>query len=407
MMHEERSKESPPLHPLTSSIGEGAPAGHPPLDRSLLQALGDGYFLVNRRFEIVEASPSMRERFGEALRGQKCYDTFLCTETAGTCPILGRGEEEAAWDTRMDAPEGGPLPVRKFARRCRCGGEDYVLEVFRRLAPPQGEGREGPSWTEALEREVERRAANLREVQTHLFQSERLAATGRLAASLAHEINNPLSGIRGCLQTVLEEVEMGEELRRFVKLAVKETDRISGLIRRMNDFQWKDRRPRKAEDVREILREVLLLNRTLFRERKIRLQICFTVGLPKVLLCADEMKQVFLNLVKNAVEAMPRGGCLTVTAAPRGAVVEVRITDTGPGMAKEVKERIFDLFYTTKCTVKGVGLGLPVCWGIVRGHGGRILVESEEGKGSTFVVVLPATARSAAGAKETGAAVRA
>lgn len=253
------------------------------------------------------------------------------------------------------------------------------------------------AWTGALEQEGERRTNGLREVQLHLIQSEKLAATGRLAASLAHEINNPLSGIRGCLQAVLEEAAMGEDLRRFVKLAVKETDRISELVRRMEEFHWHARGERRPEDLRAVLREVLTLHHRLFKERKIRLQVCFASNLPPVRICTDEMKQVFLNLVKNAVEAMPRGGGLTVTAAGRGAVLEVRFSDTGFGMAEDVKERIFDAFFTTKHAVKGVGLGLPVCWGIVRGHGGRILVESEEGRGTTVIVVLPADRREVPG----------
>jgi PAS domain S-box-containing protein len=228
-----------------------------------------------------------------------------------------------------------------------------------------------------------------KKMEAALIQSERLAATGRLSASIAHEINNPLYGIRSCLSHVLntrkEEID-----HQFVRLAIKETDRIADLIRNMKTFYMPNEGGVQKVDISESLREVFILNRKYLEEHAVKLKFApddayYVECIP------DQIKQVFINIVNNAVEAMPDGGELRVDIQHNAdaGTVSISFQDNGVGIASDELPRVFEMFYTKKTMVKGVGLGLSVSYGIVRRHGGTIDVKSEERKGSTFTVTLP------------------
>ena len=229
-----------------------------------------------------------------------------------------------------------------------------------------------------------------KKMETALVQSERLAATGKLAASIAHEINNPLYGIRSCLNHVLNTEDKKQIDTQFVRLAIKETDRIAELIRNMKTFYMPTEGKILEIDVNEILREVFAFNRKYLEENRVRLE--FLDGLcPLIQGVPEQLKQVFINLITNAVEAMPQGGGLTVATetAFDEKSVHVVFTDTGVGIASDDLPRIFEMFYSKKPHVKGVGLGLSVSYGIIKRHGGRIDVKSDEGQGTSFTVTLP------------------
>jgi PAS domain S-box-containing protein len=229
-----------------------------------------------------------------------------------------------------------------------------------------------------------------KKMESALVQSERLAATGKLAASIAHEINNPLYGIRSCLNHVLNIEDKNLIDTQFIRLAIKETDRIAELIRNMKTFYMPTEGKVQEIDINEILRDVFAFNRKYLEENKVRLE--FREGAcPCVQGVPEQLKQVFVNLITNAVEAMPQGGFLTVTteAGHDDRIVNIIFTDTGVGIVQDDLPRIFEMFYSKKPHVKGVGLGLSVSYGIIKRHGGKIDVESEEGKGSSFKVILP------------------
>lgn len=228
-----------------------------------------------------------------------------------------------------------------------------------------------------------------KKMEAALIQSERLAAMGRLAASIAHEINNPLYGIRSCLNHVLA-APKGEVDHQFVRLAIKETDRIAELIRNMKTFYQPGDGAVQEADLAELLREVFILNRKYLEENMVKLvfrpeKACRVECIP------EQIKQVFINIVANAVEAMPGGGELHVECRGAGADDQALVVfkDTGVGISREDLPQIFDMFYSKKPKVKGVGLGLSVSYGIVKRHGGSIEVDSEEGKGTTVKVKLP------------------
>ena len=228
-----------------------------------------------------------------------------------------------------------------------------------------------------------------KKMESALIQSERLAATGKLAASIAHEINNPLYGIRSCLNHVLNTRKEGID-QQFVRLAIKETDRIADLIRNMKTFYMPNEGGVQKIDIGESLRDVFILNRKYLEEHSVKLKFS-PDGAYYVECIPDQIKQVFINIINNAVEAMPDGGELRVDIKndADAGTVGVSFEDNGVGIASDDLPRVFEMFYTRKTMVKGVGLGLSVSYGIVKRHGGTIDVKSEVGKGSVFTVTLP------------------
>jgi PAS domain S-box-containing protein len=231
-----------------------------------------------------------------------------------------------------------------------------------------------------------------KKMEAALLQSERLAAMGKLAASIAHEINNPLYGIKSCLKHVLNTEETKQIDSQFVRLAIKETDRIAELIRNMKTFYQPSDGEVFTTNINEIIMEILTFNRKYLEENKVRLELNLA-ECPYILAVPEQIKQVFLNLMTNAAEAMPGGGTLRVATLPGsdGKSVSITFEDTGVGIVKEDIPRLFDMFYSKKPHVKGVGLGLSVSYGIIRRHGGTIEVESEPSEGSCFKIVLPVT----------------
>ncbi|HVN70772.1 MAG TPA: PAS domain S-box protein, partial [Desulfomonilia bacterium] len=217
-------------------------------------------------------------------------------------------------------------------------------------------------------------------MEAALIQTERLAAMGKLSASIAHEINNPLYGIRSCLNHVLN-AERGNIDHQFVRLAIKETDRIADLIRNMKTFYLPNEGKPQMVDIHEVLREVFILNRKYLEENMVKL-IFNPSGSFSLECVPEQIKQVFINIITNAVEAMPEGGDLHVQTQESEDRQEIKVSfrDTGVGIAQDDLPQIFDMFYSKKPMVKGVGLGLSVSYGIVKRHGGSMEVDSEEGK---------------------------
>ena len=238
--------------------------------------------------------------------------------------------------------------------------------------------------------EMLRMKQKLKETQEQLFQSERLAAMGRLTSRIAHEINNPLYGIINTLELLKTEIPETSKRRELLDMSLSEVVRLSIMVKNMLTFSRPEEETRKEIDMNQFLQGILMFLERQLQESDVRLAVDFDPALPLVSVSPGQMRQVVLNLVKNAIEAMPYGGVLTVTTKGRDGAAEICIEDTGTGISEEVKGKIFEAFFTTKdSVVKGVGLGLSVCYGIVRDHGGEIAVESTPGQGSSFTISLP------------------
>jgi two-component system NtrC family sensor kinase len=260
------------------------------------------------------------------------------------------------------------------------------------LKEAQGEIQEG---IRTLEHKVEERTQELKAAQSRLLHSEKLAAVGALAATVAHEINNPLTGVYTYIKLMERKIDQGqygagdiEKYKAYLDTSRREVERTTAIVQNLLDFTRPKEPIRKPLNLVKTVEESLALIRN-----KLNLQNIDVVNLmsplPEILADPGHMKQVFLNLLINAGEAMEEGGTLTIRSGhdPDAGTVTVSVRDTGVGIEGKDLARIFDPFFSTK--KKGTGLGLSVVHGIVTRHGGRVEIDSAPGKGTDFRVILP------------------
>ncbi|MBP2688807.1 MAG: sensor histidine kinase, partial [Deltaproteobacteria bacterium] len=239
--------------------------------------------------------------------------------------------------------------------------------------------------------ELDTREKALKEAQAQLVQSEKLAAFGQLGAGIAHEVKNPLAGILGYAQLSLRKSEPDTVLHNNLKIIEKETKRCRTIIDNLLKFARQEKVERKPLELNGVVEDTAALVDHQLGMHRIRLEKELARDLPAILGNANQLQQIFLNLVLNAQQAMEgTGGRIRITTGRTGdGRAEVRISDTGPGIPKEIQARLFEPFFTTKPAGKGTGLGLSVTYGIVKDHKGEILVESEPGQGATFIILFP------------------
>jgi signal transduction histidine kinase len=280
----------------------------------------------------------------------------------------------------------------------RVGGRDELGILARRFMAMSLSLKEKITELDKLNRDLLERNRDLddtlrklRSAQEDLVRSERLAATGKMTAQLAHEVNNPIHNIQSCLKTALGRIPEGTKGRDLIDVAYEEVNRLSRLSAQMlslyrSSFVEEEMKP---TDVNEFMGEIIALAQSEIQDRNVLLRTEIEPGLPSIRGSRDKLKQVLLNLIANALDAMPEGGELVMCAARDNGTIRLAVRDTGVGIPRENINRIFDAFFTTKGKVSGVGLGLSVSYGIVSQHRGSIEVQSAPGKGSTFTVVLP------------------
>jgi two-component system, NtrC family, sensor kinase len=239
--------------------------------------------------------------------------------------------------------------------------------------------------------ELEHALGRLRLAQEELVRTERLAVTGRMTAQLSHEINNPIHNIHSLLQSSLRKIDGNDPARELITVALEEVNRMAKLTRQMLDFHRGSQIVIDSEpvDIVAVIREAAQTNRQTLAQAGIRLTLDIRPMLPPILGSSERLKQVLLNLVLNARDAMPDGGELVISAHTGSGFVCVEVRDTGAGIPPEIRGRIFDPFFTTKEEVSGVGLGLFVSYGIVQQHNGTITVSSSPGNGTTFQLKFP------------------
>jgi signal transduction histidine kinase len=236
-----------------------------------------------------------------------------------------------------------------------------------------------------------------RRVEQALFESEKLAAQGWLAASIAHEINNPLEAIKNVFYLLVHKLPEDDPNAKFLQLALRETNRVSRILSQMLGF-YRPAASMAPTDVNALIEEAEALLASHLKQRGVRVHNQLSPALPPVTASADQLKQVVLNLLLNAQQAMPDGGDVYVAthfareADPeflRSDAVRLEVRDSGAGIAEDIMPRIFQPFFSTKQDERGSGLGLWVADGIVRSHGGTIKVRSRPGRGTTFTISLP------------------
>ena len=231
----------------------------------------------------------------------------------------------------------------------------------------------------------------LTETQEKLFRAQRLAAVGKMAAGVAHEINSPLTIILNDASLLLRDASKGSREEEDLRVIVTEARRCGQIVHSLLDFARGDKPQRRTADLNEIVRETLLLANHQAIIHDVAVHLHLRTDLPKVRVDVDQLKQVFLDIISNAIQAMPGGGSLIIESddPPGGNFVRVSFADTGCGISEENVEKIFQPFFTTKDATRGTGLGLAICDEIVQKHGGRIGVRSVVGEGTCFTVELP------------------
>jgi len=240
------------------------------------------------------------------------------------------------------------------------------------------------------------------ESQRQLSQSEKLAAVGEVTAAMAHQIGTPLNSISGYIQLMLQDGNLKSKDQDRLKIIESQLDRLADSVKNLLSSTRQPKPQLRTLHVNELLQELIHLSEPWFLARRVSVSSQLSPNLPPILGDSTHLQTLFLNLITNALDAMPGGGVLTIRTqqippplpSKDGRWLEISIADTGIGITNESKKRIFDPFFTTKKVGEGTGLGLAICEKIVKEHSGKIEVESEVGKGSTFFISIPVFERS-------------
>ena len=330
--------------------------------KEILDGIEIGVFLLDRGGKIIFANKKSEEILGEnreLLLNQRLL-SFLSQENE----LLG------------DNKKNGPI----FFQRENGGNPLKLLIVPYHDAQGRERGKVGNLQD----------ITQICNIQEEIVKLDRLSYLGEFSSTLAHEIRNPLAGIKTTAQALNEELRNDDPRREYLDRIIKEIDRLNDLVRTFFSFA----KPRHLNlvpcQIMDIIKEVKDLLAKEAEKRRIKINEISANDLPLILLDFNQMQQVLMNLFLNALQAMPDGGELTIEVngknSPRGWI-QVKVKDTGDGINPEHLHKIFDPFFTTKS--KGLGLGLAITHKIVEGHGGKIETESSEGQGSTFIIELP------------------
>jgi two-component system, NtrC family, nitrogen regulation sensor histidine kinase GlnL len=348
---------------------------------NVIDSVGDGVIVLDREGMVTLVNPAAEELTGVSRR-------------------LGLG---APFATLFKEEE----PLLEMAAKTATSGmtisdyENIVLKRGGRLTPVSA--TTSPLLTDNGERVgtivILRDLSNIRELEETVRQADRLSNLGTLAAGLAHEIKNPLGGIKGAAQLLEMELSADNELREYTRVVLKEVQRVNRIVEELLELAS----PRKLEltpvNLHKVLGDIILLQKRAADGKSITFQQQFDPSIPPILADEGLLTQLFLNLIKNAVEAIAEEGLIRVTSRVvadysmtqkgerRSRMVAVDVVDDGPGMSKEQLEHLFTPFFTTKS--KGTGLGLAISQKIVAEHRGMLKVESEAGRGTTFTVMVP------------------
>ena len=289
-----------------------------------------------------------------------------------------------------------PIPVRS--------GDEFgkLARSFNSMTDALRNSRaELRDWAHTLEQKVERRTQELRRAQAQTIRGEKLASVGLLASGVAHELNNPLTGILTFSHLLRQKMPDNSSDAEDMDLVIRETKRCAAIIKRLLDFAREKQPEKKFTDINQIIEDTVRIVERPAHLRDIEITMDLDRTLPLIWIDADQIKQVIMNMLVNAQHAVEEKGSIAIgtrrAAEPRPStqsaepipMVEISIVDTGCGIPEKNLRRIFDPFFTSKDIGKGTGLGLSVSHGIVEAHGGVIEVQSKVGEGSTFSVFLP------------------
>ncbi|MBU3936759.1 MAG: response regulator [Proteobacteria bacterium] len=375
---------------------------------NVLDSLDTIIYVVNMSsYEILFMNRQAREIFGDGT-GRKCWTVMQCGQD-GPCAFCSNEKVTALKEAKQNSggEAGGAyvwenhntVSLRWYEHRDRVikwmGDIPAKLSIASDITERKNDETREREARDLLELRVSQRTLEMEKIHRQLLHAEKLNAVGKLAASIAHEFNNPICGIRNVLDGLKRRTTLEGEDLQMVDLAIRECGRIARLTKDLQSYNRPTTGIETQVDVHAALEDILLLCRKNLTNKGISLVKDFTVSLPEIQAVEDQLKQVFLNLLTNAEESIftEAGGLITVKTEGRKGYIAVQFQDNGQGIVPEDQERIFEPFFSTKSAAKGTGLGLSVSYGIVSRHGGTIEVESTPGIGSTFTVLLPVGGR--------------
>ena len=376
---------------------------------TIFNAIQDVIVVITPDREILEVNKAFLKTMGysrEQVVGRKCHDVFQnlpepCNRGDFMCPLNEVIKNRKAGQqilTRVDH-EGRVryIEVTMFPIWGEKGEISKFIEISRDITDKK---KKEEQIRQRLERMVEERTRELRQTHEKLLHQDKMASLGKLAASVVHEINNPVAGMLNfilLMKRILEEKDFdtrtADQFLQYLGLMEAETRRVSRIASNLLAFSRESKLELKHVDMNRLVERTLLLNANLLKINRVRLKKLQDPDLPEIMASEDQLQQVLMNLISNAAEAMEStdGGTLTVETRhlKKDKAIMVSFSDTGPGIPQKNISKLFEPFFTTKKKGKGVGLGLSVAYGIVEEHGGTIKVESSPGGGATFRVVLP------------------
>ena len=378
---------------------------------TVLNGIHDSILVLTPDMEIVDANDAFLEQSGnarEAVIGQKCFEVYQhldhqCDDLDRICPLkeVVRNKRHAQKIHTHLSTSGDRrhFEINVYPIWEKNGKISKFIHISRDITQRLLEEEE---ITHQLEQMVEDRTQQLRETHLKLLHQDKMASLGKLSAAVVHEINNPIAGILNLVMLIKRIIAEGklqkkdmEDFKQYINLMETETRRISRIVSHLLAFSRQKKMEIGRLNINQLIDWTLILNANLLKVNQVKVVKQLDADLPDMVGSEDQLQQVFMNLISNAVEAMENSnsGQLTIITehlTKEGRIV-IRIKDTGSGIAKTKYSTLFEPFFTTKKDNKGVGLGLSVVYGIVKEHGGYIFVESDQGIGTTFRVSLPST----------------
>jgi len=351
---------------------------------TIINGIQDHMMVIDLNYRVIEVNRALLQMVGrrrEEVVGKYCYEVshhleHPCTDPDHPCPLkdaVAKGKAASATHVHFD----------------KDGREHYYHVVCHPLYDEEGQIHQVVDLSRDITQEITAR--------TRILHEDKMASLGKLSASVVHEINNPLTGILYCvklMQSMLNDGDPGQEelgeMRNYLSMVYDETTRVSRTLSNLLSFSRKSRPEFKPLDLNAVVVETILLIGNQMRLQNITIKPRLNEDLHPVLADKGQIKQILVNLVLNAQDAMPQGGTLTLETKNMRKDVILRVSDTGKGIPKESLSQIFEPFFTTKKVCYGAGLGLSVVYGIVRDHKGIIKVDSILGQGTTFTIRLPA-----------------
>ncbi|MCU0560421.1 MAG: ATP-binding protein [Desulfobacterales bacterium] len=377
---------------------------------TLVNGIQDFILVITPDMSIIEANEAFLQKMGlsrDQVIGRKCYQIYRraehpCNKTEDECPLrlVVQNQRHIRRIQKRHLPDGEVryYEVSIYPLYEKEGKVSKFIHISRDITQHR---REEEEITRRLEQMVEDRTRQLRETHEKLLHQDRMSSLGKLAATVVHEINNPIAGILNLvmlMKRISAEQTLGaqeiEQFRRYLDLMETETRRTSRIVSNLLAFSRQPIAEKQRVNIPQIIEQTLLINANLLKIAGAGVDRRLEPGMPEVIGSEDQLQQVFMNLFSNAAEAMEAkgGGTLRIEAAhePDLKAVAIRVVDTGVGVPAANMPRLFEPFFTTKKKGQGVGLGLSVAYGIIQEHGGTISAQSVVGEGTTFTIRLPA-----------------